>query len=78
MNRGEEMKVLGKNSLSTVIKIFLWILLTICLIVVIIGGIVVIKDFNYFTETNSLKSLIILYLSSIPAAILIVQFIRNI
>ena len=39
------MKVLGKNSLSTVIKIFLWILLTICLIVVIIGGIVVIKDF---------------------------------
>ncbi len=78
MNRGEEMKVLGKNSLSTVIKIFLWILLTICLIVVIIGGIVVIKDFNYFTETNTLKSLIILYLSSIPAAILIVQFIRNI
>ncbi len=72
------MKVLGKNSLSTVIKIFLWILLTICLIVVIIGGIVVIKDFNYFTETNTLKSLIILYLSSIPAAILIVQFIRNI
>lgn len=78
MNRGEKMKVLGKNSLSTVIKIFLWILLTICLIVVIIGGIVVIKDFNYFTETNTLKSLIILYLSSIPAAILIVQFIRNI
>ena len=69
------MKILGKKSLATVIKIFLWILLTICLVVVIMGGIVVIKDFSFFNTTNTLRSLIILYLSSWPAVILIVQFI---
>lgn len=69
------MKILGKKSLATVIKIFLWILLTICLVVVIMGGIVVIKDFSFFNTTNTLRSLIVLYLSSWPAAILIVQFI---
>lgn len=69
------MKVLGKNSLASVIKIFLYILLVICSLVIIIGGIIVIKDFNFFNTTNTLRSLIILYLSSIPAAILIVQFI---
>ena len=69
------MKILGKKSLATVIKIFLWILLTICLVVVIMGGIVVIKDFSFFNTTNTLRSLIVLYLSSWPAAILIVKFI---
>lgn len=69
------MKILGKRSLSTVIKVFLWILLTICLIVVILGGIVVISEFNFFNTTNTLRTLIVLYLSSIPAAILISQFI---
>ncbi len=69
------MKILGKKSLSTVIKIFLWILLTICLIVVILGGIIVIKDFSFFNTSNTLRSLIILYLSSWPAAVLIIQFI---
>ena len=69
------MKILGKRSLSTVIKIFLWILLTICLIVVILGGIIVINDFNFFNSSNTLRSLIILYLSSWPAAVLISQFI---
>lgn len=69
------MKVLGEKSLSTVIKIFLCILLIICLIVVILGGIVVISDFSFFNTSNTLRSLIILYLSSIPAAILIKQFI---
>lgn len=69
------MKVLGKRSLATVIKIFLWILLTICLIVVILGGIVVISEFNFFNTTNTLRTLIVLYLSSIPAAVLITQFI---
>lgn len=69
------MKVLGKRSLATVIKIFLWILLTICLIVVILGGTVVISEFNFFNTTNTLRTLIVLYLSSIPAAVLITQFI---
>ncbi len=69
------MKILGKRSLSTVIKVFLWILLTICLIVVILGGIVVISEFNFFNTTNTLRTLIVLYLSSMPAAILISQFI---
>ena len=69
------MKILGKKSLSSIIKIFLWILLIICLLVVLIGGIVVINDFNFFNSSNTLRSLIILYLSSIPAAILITQFI---
>lgn len=69
------MKILGKRSLSTVIKVFLWILLTICLIVVILGGVVVINEFNFFNTTNTLRTLIVLYLSSIPAAILISQFI---
>ena len=69
------MKILGKRSLSSIIKIFLWILLIICLLVVTIGGIVVIKEFSYFNKDNTLRSLIILYLSSIPASILIIQFI---
>lgn len=69
------MKVLGKKSLSTVIKIFLWILLAICLLVVIMGGIVVISDFSFFNSSSTLRSLIVLYLSSIPAAVLISQFI---
>ena len=54
------MKILGKKSLSTVIKIFLWILLTICLIVVILGGVVVISEFNFFNTTNTLRTLIVL------------------
>ncbi len=69
------MKVLGKKSLSTLIKIFLWILFTVCLIVVILGGVILIKDFTFFKSTNTLKTLIILYLSSWPASILISQFI---
>ena len=69
------MKILGKRSLSSIIKMFLWILLIICLLVVTIGGIIAIKEFNYFNTNNTLRSLIILYLSSIPASILIVQFI---
>lgn len=69
------MKILGKKSLSTVIKMFLWILLTICLVVIILGAIILISNFIFFSTTNTLKSLIILYLSSIPAAILIKQFI---
>ena len=69
------MKILGKKSLSSIIKIFLWILLIICLLVVLIGGIVVIKEFSYFNTDNTLRSLIILYLSSIPASILIIEFI---
>ena len=69
------MKILGKRSLSSIIKIFLWILLIICLLVVTIGGIIAIKEFNYFNTNNTLRSLIILYLSSIPASILIIQFI---
>lgn len=69
------MKILGKRSLSSIIKMFLWILLIICLLVVTIGGIIAIKEFNYFNTNNTLRSLIILYLSSIPASILIIQFI---
>ncbi len=69
------MKVLGKKSLSTIIKIFLWVLFTVCLIVVILGGVILIKDFTFFKSTNTLKTLIILYLSSWPASILISQFI---
>lgn len=69
------MKVLGKKSLSTLIKIFLWVLFTVCLIVVILGGVILIKDFTFFKSTNTLKTLIILYLSSWPASVLISQFI---
>ena len=69
------MKILGKKSLSTVIKTFLWILLTICLMVVILGGIVVIHDFSFLNSSNTSRSLIILYLSSWPAGVLIAQFI---
>lgn len=69
------MKVLGKKSLSTLIKIFLWILFTICLVVVILGGVILIKDFTFFKSNDTLKTLIILYLSSWPASVLISQFI---
>ena len=46
------MKVLGKKSLSTLIKIFLWILFTVCLIVVILGGVILIKDFTFFNASR--------------------------
>ena len=36
---------------------------------------ILIKDFTFFKSTNTLKTLIILYLSSWPASILISQFI---
>ena len=70
------MKVLGKNSLSSVITAFLIILLLLCIVVVISGGIIVIRNFNLLTSTNIARSLIVLYLSSIPAAVLIVQFLE--
>lgn len=69
------MKVLGKNSLSSVITVFLIILLILCIIVVISGGIIVIKYFNLLNSTNITRSLIVLYLSSIPAEVLIIQFL---
>lgn len=70
------MKVLGKNSLSSVITAFLIILLLLCIVVILSGGIIVIKYFNLLNSTNITRSLIVLYLSSIPAAVLIVQFLE--
>ena len=69
------MKILGKKSLASVIKIFLIILLVIALLVVTVGGIVLIKEFEFFNSSNSLRTLIVLYLSSWIASILIYQFI---
>lgn len=69
------MKILGKRSLSSIIEIFLVILLILCIIVVISGGIIVITNWNYFMSENVLRSLVLVYLSSIPAAGLIYQFI---
>lgn len=77
MNSKKEkiMKVLGKKSLSSVITIFLIILLILCTTVIISGGIIVVKLFNILNSSNVTRSLIVLYLSSIPAEILIIQFL---
>lgn len=70
-----KMKILGKKSLSSVIEIFLILLLILCLAVIITGGVIVIKNWGYFMSENVLKSLVLVYLSSWPAAGLIYQFI---
>lgn len=69
------MKVLGKKSLSSVICVFLWLLLLVCMAVIISGGVIVILDIDFWLSNNITRSLTILYLSSIPAAILIAEFI---
>ena len=69
------MKILGNKSLASIIKIFLYMLLGISSLVVILGGIILIKDFDFFNSSNAMRTLVILYLSSWLASLLIYQFI---
>ena len=69
------MKILGEKSLSAVIRIFLIILLVLCTLVILTGAVIVIKDLNFYINTNLGRSLLLMYISTIPAEVLIIQFI---
>lgn len=69
------MKILGKRSLSSIVTVFLEILLIICIFMIISGIIILVKNFELYINLKIDKILIIVYLSSIPSAFLIMQFI---
>lgn len=70
------MKILGKKSLSSVVMVFLCILLILCIIAILAGGIFIIRNFEFFTKDLLSETYILIYLSAIPALIMIVQFLQ--
>ena len=70
------MKILGKKSLSSVITIFLKILLILCIAVIISGAYIIVKNIDLLASLTIFKTLLLIYLSSIPALILIIQFLK--
>lgn len=70
------MKILGKRSLSSIIEKFLVILLILCVIAIISGAIIISINSNILFNLNIFKTLVTIYLSSIPGLILIYQFIK--
>ena len=55
------MKILGEKSLSAVIRIFLIILLVLCTLVILTGAVIVIKDLNFYINTNLGRSLLLIF-----------------
>ena len=70
------MKILGKKSLSSVITIFLKILLILCIAAIISGAYIIVKNIDLLASLTIFKTLLLIYLSSIPALILIIQFLK--
>lgn len=71
-----KMKILGKKSLSSIITIFLEALFVICVAVIISGGIIIIKKFEELISLDIAKTLLVVYLSGIPALVIIFQFLK--
>lgn len=69
------MKVIGKKSLSSIIMIFLEILLVLCVIAILSGGIIAIENFSILISSKIAMTALVIYASSIPALVLIIQFI---
>ena len=70
------MKILGKKSLSSVVMVFLCVLLVLCIIAIIAGGIFVLSNLAFFTKDLLSITYILIYLTSIPALIMIITFLK--
>ena len=70
------MKILGKKSLSSVVMVFLCVLLVLCIIAIIAGGIFVLSNLSFFTKDLLSITYILIYLSAIPALVMIIAFLQ--
>lgn len=71
------MKVTGKNSISGLIKIFLQVLIIVGGIILILLPILLQKYIEYINPMlNYYPSLILLYISGIPAIIIVYEFVQ--
>lgn len=71
------MKVTGKKSISSLIKIFLQVLIGIGLIVLILLPLLLQKYIQYINPTlDYYSALILLYVSGVPAIIIVYEFIK--
>ena len=70
------MKILGKKSLSSVVMIFLCVLLVLCIIAIVARGIFVLSNLAFFTKDLLSITYILIYLSSIPALVMIIAFLQ--
>lgn len=71
------MKVTGKKSISTLIKIFLQVLIGIGLIVLILLPLLLQKYIQYINPTlDYYSALVLLYVSGVPAIIIVYEFIK--
>ncbi len=70
------MRILGKNSLSSVVMLFLCVLLILCIIAIVAGGIFVLSNFSFFTKDLLSITYILIYLSAIPASVMIIAFLQ--
>ncbi len=69
------MKVLGRDSLSSIISIFLTILLIICIGILIGGAIFIANNWTGLTESNLNIILCGVYISGILSLIMIIEFL---
>lgn len=68
------MKITGKNSISSIIKVFLIILFIVC-ILVMLGLPVLMKNIGYNIFEDELKiEIIFMYIAAIPALLMIIEF----
>ena len=58
------------------ITIFLKILLILCIAAIISGEYIIVKNIDILASLTIFKTLLLIYLSSIPALILIIQFLK--
>lgn len=70
------MKILGKKSLSSVVMLFLCVLLILCIIAIVAGGIFVLSNLAFFTKDLLSITYILIYLSAIPALVMIIAFLQ--
>ena len=68
------MKITGKNSISSIIKVFLIILFIVC-ILVMLGLPILMKNIGYNIFEDELKiEIVFMYIAAIPALLMIVEF----
>ena len=70
------MKILGKKSLSSIVLVFLCVLLALCIIAIVAGGIFVLCNLPFFTKDLLSVTYILIYLSAIPALVMIIAFLQ--
>lgn len=70
------MKILGIKSLSSVVMLFLYMLLILCIVAIVAGGICILNDIAFFTKDLLNITYILIYLSSIPALVMIFAFLQ--